>query len=48
MNDGIGGTDYTNVGGVLFANVNKYIVSNLVTSYNYGFRLIALNYNGQS
>lgn len=48
MNDGLGGTNYTNVGGILYANVNKYVVTNLVTAYNYGFKLIALNFNGAS
>jgi len=48
INDGLGGTDFRNVAGVLFANVNKYTVTNLVTAYNYGFKLVALNFNGES
>jgi hypothetical protein len=46
MNDGVGGSTYNNITGVLFPNVRKYVVGNLTTGLEYGFTVEALNFNG--
>jgi hypothetical protein len=47
MNDGLGGTDYTEIASV-FPNVVQYTQGNLYTGHTYGFTIKARNFNGFS
>lgn len=47
VNDGVGG-DYFSTVSTLYPNVRTYTVHGLGTALNYGFTIVALNFNGAS
>jgi hypothetical protein len=48
MNDGIGGNDFIPVVSGIYPNIRKYTITNLTSSHDYGFKLTASNFNGES